>query len=234
VSARRALISLLLFGISFGYVEAAVVVYLRTIYDPIRARIHPGRDSGELFPLITPRELAAQGPEHTRLLVIELGREAATIIMLAAAALAVGSNVTQWIGAFAVAFGLWDLAFYAGLKVMVDWPASFFTWDILFLLPAPWVGPVIAPCVVAASMVIAGIMTLRRELGGTGICVTSGDWLAITAGGLVIIAAFVWDSPNTTAGNLPNPFNWPLFWAGEAIGIAGFADAFRRSRRVKN
>ena len=34
---KRTFLALILFGIAFGYVEAAVVVYLRTIFVPIRA-----------------------------------------------------------------------------------------------------------------------------------------------------------------------------------------------------
>ena len=81
---RRAIAALFLFGISFGYVEAAVVVYLRAIYNPVRARLHPERGPNDLFPLITPEQLAAAGPENPRRLAIEIGREAATMLMLGA------------------------------------------------------------------------------------------------------------------------------------------------------
>src|SRR6266849_2776202 len=108
---RRALLALVLFGISFGYVEASVVVYLRALYDPLRERLHPDRARGELFPLITPEQLATAGGEHSRLLLVELGREFATLVMLASAALAVSTNFRQWLAGFALAFGVWDLAF---------------------------------------------------------------------------------------------------------------------------
>jgi hypothetical protein len=137
----RTVAALLLFGISFGYLEAAVVVYLRAIYDPIRERVHPGRPAGDLFPLISPEQLHAAGPENTKRLGIEIGREAATIIMLAAVGLAAGRNFNQRMAAFSIAFGLWDISFYAFLKLMLGWPQSLFTWDILFLIPLPWVGP---------------------------------------------------------------------------------------------
>ena len=39
----RTTIALLLFGMSFGYVEAAVVCYLRELYEPVHQRFHPGR-----------------------------------------------------------------------------------------------------------------------------------------------------------------------------------------------
>ncbi len=219
----RTVVALLLFGISFGYLEAAVVVYLRAIYDPIREHVHPGRNPGDLFPLISPQQLEAAGPENTRRLAIEIGREAATIIMLAAFGLAAGRNFNQRMAAFAIAFGLWDVSFYASLKMMVGWPESFFTWDILFLIPLPWVGPVIAPVLVSLALIIGGLVSLHHG----GLPAKPWQWMAMIAGGLVVILSFVWDYRNTMAGGLPNPFNWPLFIAGIAIAVAGFIAAAR-------
>jgi len=219
---RRALLALGLFGMSFGYVEAAVVVYLRTIYDPIRVRIYPQHPPGELFPLLRPEHLA-----DTNLLGIELGREFATLIMLAAAAIAVSRNGRQWMAAFLVAFGFWDIFFYIFLKVTIGWPASLFTWDILFLLPGPWVGPVIAPVLVSIAMIGGGIATLLREASGNPVRLSARHWTLLVLSGLVIITAFMWDFRSTMAGNWPNPFNWPVFAAGLLLGLATFVQAFR-------
>ena len=220
---RRAVAALFLFGISFGYVEAAVVVYLRAIYDPLRARLHPERAPHDLFPLITPRQLADAGPENPRRLAIEIGREAATMVMLGAVALAVGRNLHQWFAAFAIVFGIWDISFYAFLKLMIHWPESLTTWDILFLIPLPWVAPVWAPMLVALSMIVCGVMSLQSG----GIRGRRVHWTGIFGGALVIIVAFVWDFRNTMAGGIPNSFNWPLFLAGEVIGLIAFAAAAR-------
>src|SRR5262252_4049559 len=102
---RRQLIALLTFGIAFGYLEAAVVSYLRLLHEPARQRFYPGRPPGELFPLLTLEQARAAGPEQPRTLAIEVGREAATIVMLAAIALAAARNRGQWAAAFAIAFG---------------------------------------------------------------------------------------------------------------------------------
>jgi hypothetical protein len=59
---RRAATALMLFGVSFGYVEASVVVYLRTVYDPVRQKLHPNRPAGELFPLIPIDQLIKTAP----------------------------------------------------------------------------------------------------------------------------------------------------------------------------
>ncbi len=231
---RRAIAALFLFGISFGYVEAAVVVYLRALYNPIRARLHPERSPDDLFPLITTRQLGDAGPENPRRLAIEIGREAATMVMLGAVALAVARNVHEWIAAFSIAFGVWDITFYAFLKLMIHWPASLKTWDILFLIPLPWVGPVWAPVLVAFTMIVCGLISLRA--GG----VRGGlrHWAGVLAGAAVIVIAFVWDFRNTTAGGIPNTFNWPLFLVGEAIGLAAFLAAakspgFPGSRKLR-
>jgi hypothetical protein len=144
--------------------------------------------------------------------------------MLAAFGLAAGRNFNQRMAAFAVVFGLWDIFFYVFLRLMIHWPQSLFTWDILFLIPLPWVGPVIAPGIVALTLVICGLLSLR--LGG--VPARPLEWITMMAGGLVVILAFVWDFRNTGAGGLPNPFNWPLFWAGEIIALAAFLSAVKR------
>ena len=216
---KRAIVSLFLFGIGFGYVEAAVVVYLRSIYEPIRQKISP-RPSGELFPLITPRQLEDAGPDNTRRLATELGREAATVLMLAAVGLAVADNFTQWAAAFLIAFGVWDISFYLFLKVLIGWPESLLTWDLLFLIPVPWVGPVAAPIIVSLSMIVCGSIVLRQPIR-----VGARHWIAIILGGSIVVVACCLDAPNTMRGGMPNPFHWGVFLIGEIIGLAGFGAA---------
>lgn len=226
---RKVAASLILLGISFGYVEAAIVVYLRTIYSPVRARLHPEVPEADLFPLITPQQLAAQSPEVQRLLPIELVREAATLVMLMAAGLAVANNGRQWVAAFAVAMGTWDIFFYLFLKVLIGWPASWLTWDILFLIPAPWVSPVLAPVLVALSMVGGGLALLWVESEGAVFHTTGKHWIGLVAGALIILISFLWDTPRLVAGGTPRSFPWIVFAVGEAIGIGTFAHAYRKS-----
>jgi len=228
---RRVIAALFLFGISFGYLEAAVVVYLRAIYDPIRQHLHPDRKPHDLFPLISPQQLADAGPENPRRLVIEIGREAATMVMLGAIALACGHTFYQSVAAFAVAFGVWDIVFYLSLKLMIQWPESLTTWDILFLIPLPWVGPIWAPAMVALTMIVCGLISLRYG----GMWLSMSNWIGIVAGALVIVLAFVWDFRNIAAGGVPNRFNWPLLLVGEAIGLATFTAALlnRESRESR-
>jgi hypothetical protein len=159
----RAFSALILFGLAFGYVEGAVVVGLRAIYEPIHAKLRPDRTPDDLFPLITLEELAREDPVHIDRLRVEMGREAATLIMLAAVPWTFARNFREWIAGYMVGFGVWDLAYYGTLKLCLGWPASLLTWDILFLLPLPWSGPVLAPVLVSVSIIGAGAIILRRS-----------------------------------------------------------------------
>jgi hypothetical protein len=221
---RRTAAGLILFGISFGYVEAAVVVYLRALYDPLRHALHPDRPAGELFPLITANQLQSAAPEKSWLLGVEIAREAATMIMLASVALVAARDRPWWLPSFAIAFGTWDLFFYVFLKVLLHWPASIMTWDILFLIPVPWAAPVLAPSIVAITIIAAGLLALSRPVP-----VLPAHWFAMTLGGALILLSFMWDYQNLMAGGFPRPFAWRLFGAGELVGGAAFLHAFLSS-----
>jgi hypothetical protein len=220
---RRTLAALLLFGSAFGYVEAAVVSYLRDLHEPARQRFYPGRPAGQLFPLVTLEQLRAAGPVQSKTLAIEIVREAATIVMLGAVALAVAGTGGQWVAAFAVAFGIWDIAFYVFLKLLLGWPASVFTWDILFLIPAPWTGPVLAPALVSIAMVGAGIHHLWRDASGARVRIGGVRGLGIASGAALILASFLMEYRRVMAGGMPHPFHWGVFGAGLALGILSYA-----------
>ena len=227
---KRTFVALVLFGIAFGYVEAAVVVYLRTIFVPIRQAAFCTVPHNDLFPLLTEEHLRAAGPKYEGLLRTELGREVATIVMLAAAALAIAGNFRQWLAGFMIAFGVSDIFYYVFLRILIGWPpgsivSGLMTWDILFLVPVPWVGPVIAPVLVSLSMILTGGIILRYEATGRPLRFRGLDWVAIFVGGLTVIVAFCWDWRHMAAGGLPHSFNWLLFAIGELIGAAGFLHA---------
>jgi hypothetical protein len=216
----RAVAVLLLFGVAFGYLEAAVVSYLRILHEPARLHFYPNRSPGEMFPLLTLQQLRAAGPEQPKTLLVEIGREAATMLMLAAIALAVTHNSRQWIAAFAIVFGVWDIMFYAGLKLLLGWPASLFTWDILFLIPVPWVGPVIAPVLVSVAMIAGGIWCLWREAIGRPLAIGLSNAAGLLLGALVIVLSFTLDYRNIMAGGMPQPFHWSVFALGIGVGAA--------------
>ncbi len=227
----RALAALTLFGVGFGYVEAAVVVYLRAAYEPLHARLYPAEHAdpilGGLLPFIPLHRLQSAGPPFVDWVTTELAREAATLLMLTGAALAVARNFREWFAAFVFAFGLWDLFYYVFLKVLIGWPASLLTWDILFLLPVPWVAPVLAPALVALAMVLTGAVALARERAGRPLRLTAAHWLALSASGAALIATFCWDTRNIAQGGSPQPFPWPVFALGLALALAAFGHALR-------
>ena len=219
---RRTLAGLLLFGISFGYVEAAVVIYLRSIYEPLRQKFTPGQPPGELFPLLDLERLRTEEPKTASLLAIELPREAATLLMIAGAALLVTGVRKAWLPAFAVAFGVWDISFYVFLKVLIGWPASLATWDLLFLVPVPWAAPVWAPIVTSISVVACGCAALARPLHPG-----RWHWIAMAAGCLLVLHSFTADFGNLIGGAIPHHFAWLPFVAGEVLGVAAFVHARR-------
>jgi hypothetical protein len=223
VRLQRTILGLALFGIAFGYVEAAVVIYLRALYEPLRQRLTPGRASGDLFPLLDRDRMVAVAPETGRLLSVEVIREGATILMLAAAAMLVTGDRGLWLPAFAIAFGVWDISFYLFLKLWIDWPASLVTWDLLFLLPVPWVAPVLAPVIVSFTIIGCGLVALCRPIR-----IGRLQWIGLISGGALVILSFTWDFRNVIAGNLPHPFAWWLFLVGEFVSLGTFLKASLR------
>ena len=217
----RILLSLILFGVAFGFVEAAVVVYLRTLAQPIRAGA--GLPASDIFPLLN---VDAIGPVR-RLVGIELAREGATLVMLATVAWAVAGNARAWLAAFGVAFGVWDLTFYAWLWVMIGWPTSLSTWDLLFLLPVPWAAPVLAPVIVAGSVAVGGAIALARLPER----VSRFAWTLMLLGAVVLLVSFMWDWRYWVAGGMPRAFPWMIFAAGEILGMAGFVASLRNKTR---
>jgi hypothetical protein len=223
------LAGLYVFGIGFGFVEAAVVVDLRAILVPTVDRI-VGRSSIDHFPMIPFDRIANDDPSGARLMRIEVLREAATLVMLAGVGLATGRSLIGRFSAFVVGFGVWDLTYYLSLKSLISWPASVWTWDVLFLIPVPWAAPVLAPSIVAATMVLAGSIAIVEEATGRPFRLSRWHWLAIVAAGLILIASFCWDWHQTAAWGSPGPFPWALFFIGEGVALGGFINAWRASR----
>jgi hypothetical protein len=215
-------IMILLFSIAFAWVESAVVVYLREIYF----------DGDFKFPLVVIWE---EGKHIIDPLVrIELGREIATILMLAAAGCLAGKNGLQKFCYFMVSFGIWDIFYYIWLYVMVGWPESLMTWDLLFFVPLPWVGPVITPIIIALAMIVAGWLIIYFDDRGFKIAWRWYD-MAIELGcGALLIVAFCWDWRNIlqmpgdmTRSGIPNPFAWWLYVPAYLFSVIYFAIRLR-------
>lgn len=206
------------FAIAFAWVEGSVVVYLREIYF----------DGSFHFPIFTEWE----GGKFVvdKLTWIELGREIATILMLVAVGCAAGKNALQKFCFFMIAFGIWDVFFYIWLWVMVRWPESLMTWDILFFIPLPWVGPVITPILIALAMAAAGSLIIYYEKKGCVIHWCWYDWAIELSCGLLMIIAFCWDWKNimripdgVLRDGIPNPFAWWLYVPAYLFSVIYFA-----------
>jgi hypothetical protein len=228
-SLKTKLISLILFAVAFGYLEAAVVIYLRAIYEPIRAELYPDRPAGALFPAITLDDLKSRGWESERRLYVELGRELSTLVMLATVAWVACRSGREWIALFALMFGVWDVFFYLFLYLLIGWPASLGEWDMLFLLPVIWSGPVIAPVLVSVALIVGGVWIVVREGTSRPYRAPWWCWTGIVLGGLIVVLAFCWDWRNVAASNPPNPFRWDLFLLGLLGGFACFLYGGRHS-----
>jgi hypothetical protein len=210
--------SLWALALAFGWIEASVVVYLRATL---------GLDVG-LDPALPVTVIAV--PE--RLVPTELAREAATIVLLGAAAVLAVRRPLDRFAAFLVLFGVWDLAYYAVLWLILGWPQTPGAWDVLFLIPVPWVAPVWAPATVAAIFVVGGSHVLwteeRSRPYGTR------DVAVMVVAALLILASFLveWRAP--IERRVPDRFAALPFWAGVALGVAWFARlewrAWRRGR----
>ena len=198
----------IVFGIAFGWVEAAVVVYLRRLY-------YPG---GFRFPLENlPADLA----------LVELVRELATLVMLGALGWAGARTAWGRFGLFAVAFGVWDLVYYAGLWIALGWPAALGDWDVLFLVPGIWTGPVWAPGLVAALLVVCGAVLFRRGEAGTLAQPRAHHWIMAAGSLIAVVGAFLANHDPVFQGGMPGPFPVALFVSGVAVGLAAFADIVR-------
>lgn len=145
-----------IFAAAMGYLEAAVVVYLRELYYPGGFNI-PVKVK---FPFIKFGPVKELKPFSRRLIVTELCREISTIIMLLSVALLAGHSLITCAAYFLLAFGVWDIFYYVFLKIILDWPESFSTTDVFFLIPTPWIGPVWLPVLLSAIIITIALIIL--------------------------------------------------------------------------
>ncbi|MGA1978637.1 MAG: hypothetical protein ABSG89_12390 [Bacteroidales bacterium] len=129
---------LAIFGTAMAYLEGVVVVYLRKILGI------PDNESNREF----------VGKINKRYINIEMTREAATIIMLAAIAFLAGSSWIERGVLFLWTFAFWDLFYYISLYILIKWPPNLKTIDVLFLIPVPWIAPVWFPAGVSSVTII--------------------------------------------------------------------------------
>lgn len=222
---KKQLLWLVVFSVAMGFLEAAVVVYLRELYYP----------EGFRFPLSV---------MHVHVFVTELLREAATLIMLWGVAFLAGRSSHQRFAFFLIAFAVWDIFYYVFLKLLMDWPESLLTWDILFLLPVPWVGPVLAPCLVSLTMLLFAVAILQTDFSNRSTQINSIEWSLLGGGSVVLLLSWTWDYvvmfgpgiPSTEqsisfyAAYIPQHYHWWLFGMGELLLVSAIYSLYRRTR----
>jgi len=207
----------IIFTGAFAYIEAAVVVYLRTIFHP----------DGFTFPLA----VFSGNPLQERLLVTEIFREAATLAIIITGCLVFAQGRAQRAAFFLIIFAVWDILYYVWLKVLLDWPASVMDWDILFLIPMVWASPTLAPLIVSATMLIFAAFILYRD--SVHVPLTAGPfaWLGFVLAGLIIVTSFCLAGRGITQPDYADYFSWPLFAAGLILAIGVFLSCLRRPQK---
>lgn len=193
-----------------AYVEAMAVVYLRELLYP----------EGFSFPLkLIPLNLIA----------MELFRELASIVMLVVVAAIAGKKFWERFGYFIILFGTWDIFYYVWLKVTIDWPSSLFDWDILFLMPIPWIGPVIAPVLVALLMVITGLSIISLFARGYTFRPTALAWVLSVFGTAALLFSFMRDTGATLYQQMPQPYMYGLLIVGLLLNLIAYLVSYRRT-----
>lgn len=227
----KTIIILTIFSIAMGFMESAIVVYLRELY-------YPG---GFDFPL---------APLDNHILITELLREAATLIMLITIGLLSGKNAIQKFAFFLFSFAVWDIFYYVFLKLLIGWPASLLTWDILFLLPVPWIGPVLVPCILSLTMILFTMMVIYLQQNKHHVKIHWFDWAMIIIACVIILITFTTDyfkiifsseskiNPGGMLDHLqafvPDYYNWFAFVIAEIILLCDFLFIFTRNLKLKN
>lgn len=209
-----------LFALTFAYVESSVVVYLRGIYYP--SQYH-------LFPLVR---------ASTQHIFIELGREFSTLVILFSVGMAIG-RLRFWPSVlyFFFIFGLWDILYYFWLYIFIGWPPHPMEWDVLFLIPVPWLAPLICPVLVALLFVTSAIYIPYVESLSESKPDKNGLLIWIL-GSFVVFISFILKSiilllkggEEALLTFVPGRFYWELYIPGLVLMIFGW---FRMLRKLK-
>jgi hypothetical protein len=202
------------FAIAMAWVEAAVVYDLRVMVD----RLEPYQAN----PL----------PMNGVVGQVELVREAATLVMLLTVGALAGRTWQTRLAYTAIAFGIWDIFYYVFLRVICGWPKTIFDWDILFLLPLPWWGPVLAPVSIALLMIACGTIATQYVDRNPLAAVTPMAWCLTGLGMALALYVFMADSLDVATQGVeavrrvvPTTFHWSVFAVALALMAAPLAQA---------
>jgi hypothetical protein len=213
-----------LFSVAMAMLEAAVVIYLRIIFFPSHFHI---QSSG--VPSV--------------IMGTELSRELATIIMLSCIGYFVGHNKTSRFAWFLIAFAIWDIFYYIFLYLFLGWPSSILGWDILFLIPVPWYGPVLSPVLVSISLIMFGSVILYAQSKTFVLHTNLVERLMMVSGCTIILFTYTYDfirhalERNISFGFAfasftPDNYNWTLFGVGFSLIILSILSFLSRINKM--
>lgn len=198
------IIWVILFAIAMGYLETAVVVYIRALYYP----------EGFTFPM----KLISD-----QIMITEFIREAATMIMLIGIAIISGRSAIERFAYFILSFGLWDIFYYVFLYALLGWPQSLMTWDVLFFIPVTWIGPVIGPVINSLTMIILALVIIYYKNKNQRVKTSKFVWPLLIVGSLVVIVSYTMDY----VGFMSDKFSFiQLMGIGDTQGILEYATAY--------
>ena len=203
------------FGIAFANIEASVVVYLREIFHP----------DGFHFPL----NMLGEKPHLKRLMLNEIGREAATIVLILTTCWLAGRTRRQRFAYFLTIFAVWDIFYYVWLRVLIGWPATVMDWDVLFLIPVIWASPVLYPILISLVLLVWAAIILHLDSRGRSLRPTLYDWLAFGTSAIIIIVSFCIVGVHVHEPGFESYFYRSLFAAGFVLGILTFAKCCLKS-----
>ena len=200
------------FGIAMAFVESAIVVYLRAIFYP----------EGFAFPLNAIADYK---------ILVEVLRETATIFMLLSVAYLAGEKFWERFAYFILSFGIWDIFYYVWLKALLDWPSSIFDWDILFLIPLPWIGPVIAPVSIAVMMVVFSVLIAHSFRRGHDFRPSMLSYILALTGAALVLYSFMYDIDATLRQRMPKPYRYELLIAGDILFATSFLISYLKMEK---
>ncbi len=232
----HSIIAIFVFSAAMAFLESAVVVYLRAMFYP----------EGFAFPM---KDIG------NHLAGTEVIREFATVIMLISVSYLAGKNAIQRFAYFIISFALWDIFYYVFLKLLIDWPLSLLEWDVLFLLPVTWTGPVIAPLICSSLMILLGLLILISSNRSIKKYPGKIEWILLISGSVIVITSytldyilflhenyswfdvliFSWlsDATRLSLQYIPDRFNWSIFLTGIVLittGILVYTFKIRRKQ----
>jgi hypothetical protein len=202
------LIIVAIFSVAFAYIESAVVVYLRQIFHP----------DGFDFPL----NVFGIKQIDTRLFLTEIGREAATLVLILTACILSGKNLRQRFAYFLMIFAIWDIFYYVWLKVLIGWPASIMDWDILFLIPLVWASPVLAPVIISLTLLLFALVILALDSGNISIRPGRLHWTGFCGSALLLVILFCYAGRFAAQPDYYEHFSWPAFIIAEIAAVSFF------------